>query len=702
MASLIKTVKKDGSGDYTDLASGVNDILASGLAATGVYTQFELLVDSGYYVGSFTADVPYSGVLSIIGNSGTWFEPTGTCFISGTYDQSISDNNFYLKNIRIVGSGTSNTLFSIAADTKCEFNNTKFLDILNGIYCSGQLVITDSSALGTGSGYFAVCPTGTISVSNSDMIYFGVCLSGIVTINNYSRLLDNGIGIYSNRYASVQHALFSGASGIVMTSGELQLLYATMDTTSECLTLNDVSLLNIEKSILVADTSYTIVGANVSGIVSTSCLYSGSWDPVLTNISGINNINSDPLFNNTIIQDYRLVLKDTIGSPCIEVFDNLALGSGVELITDQGQLVFNNKQGMVSSQNFRDVVYKQGNTLLFSDYLKEPLFAELMDQYSITGYNLFSRITFTASDVSVTPAIEADGVALHPYDWDFKSFNTPEITDENEYVIPRAVMNVSTAISEYVGNYFSNIVFGSINKSMITAYLNKDLRGISYDFDLSNRGVPIVWALEGTNQILSKINPGTGEVFDAYPLLITSRSDKLIYPSGLIPAGVFKDKYKYLLESNPQIEFLSAASDGGFKWIATSLDPKKDARGILAYKGNLFITLSNYVANITDRSVTPTGEALGTILLYNNNHIFEHYIANYTMEYEPTQLPLASDNTHPTDITIYEDGIIYIADYLNNSGLYQYKLAYDYAMIQSSYDRDSLVLLREAYENVEI
>jgi hypothetical protein len=204
------------------------------------------------------------------------------------------------------------------------------------------------------------------------------------------------------------------------------------------------------------------------------------------------------------------------------------------------------------------------------------------------------------------------------------------------------------------------------------------------------------------NQILSKLNPYTGEVLESWPLLTAPRETQFVFPSGLIPAGVFKDKYKYILESDPQVEYLSDSEDGRFKWIATTIDSNKDIRGILAFKDNLYVTMSEYSAPIEDRFVTPTGFAVGKVLMYSNNHTFEHYIPNYGMTFEPTQLVLSSEHNYPTDITVYEDGSIFIADYLNTSGLYQYKFAYDYALIRSSYDQDSLVLLRENYEDGSI
>lgn len=697
MASLTKTVKLDGSGDYTDLVTGINDILTSGVAGSGLYTELVLLVDSGYYSGTFSAEIPYSGSLSLIG-SGSWFEPTGTCYISGFYND---DTNFIWSNFNIVGSKYSGYLFSIDQNTKSEFNNINFLDILWGIENSGMLSVTDSDATGDSDGILVLSPTGVVSIANSTLMYFRTAISGVYVELRNAKIFDCKYGIHASGYVYTDGSVIQAASGIFMgNGGTLFLSKSTFYSTFECANLTGVSL-EADRCIFKSDDWYMIEGSGVVGTITSSCLSPDSWDPIL-DISGVNIVNHDPLFNDASQFDFRLVLQDFDGSPCIEVVDDYALSSGVTVNTDQAQLILQSSAGVVPSQFYRDFVYKQGNTLLFSDYLKETIYADFKASNDFSTYSLYSRLTFSTTNAPLFAAMDSNGGSLFPYDWDFRVFDTTEIGVDREYIIPRSVLNVAATISGYIGKYIDNILFGQMNKSMIECYLYKDFRGVSFDYCLSTQQQPIMWVLEGKNQTLNKLSPFTGEVLDSFPLLVPERETKYIYPSGLIPAGVYGDKYRYLLEANPQREFLSEASDGGFKWIPTALDYKKDVRGILAYKDNLYVTLSEYNAPVEDRGVTPTGFAIGKILKYSNNNIFEHYIANYTMANAPIQLVLASGNSYPTDLTIYEDGHIFIADYLNTSGLFEYRFAYDYALIQSSYDSDSQVLLREQYESVDL
>ena len=62
---------------------------------------------------------------------------------------------------------------------------------------------------------------------------------------------------------------------------------------------------------------------------------------------------------------------------------------------------------------------------------------------------------------------------------------------------------------------------------------------------------------------------------------------------------------------------------------------------------------------------------------------------------------LHENNKLPTDLTVYEDGNIFVADYANISGIYRYKFAYDYAIVEEQYEKLSRVLLREYYPEVD-
>lgn len=723
MASITQTVKWNGTGDYSNLVTGINGILASGVDPT--YTVFKLIVDSGYYYGVFNAVVPNSGTLTIAG-SGTWFAPNNVCYISGEY---AGNNNFVMTDVHLVGTGISSNALSIAGGTHCELDNIYYFGGSSGIINSGILTINNTNAMGNGSGYFISSPAGIVNMIGNSIVNFGTAVSGISISCFENRLLDNKIGVCISGTVNATKSLITGTSGIVLVSGStINGDHLTVDTLYQCF-VGSNSYININTSIIGSANGYSITGISVSGQVSDCCFNPSGWDPALTLISGVNS-SGNPLYNNTLIHDYRLQLLDTVGSPCIEVIDPGIVDSTVVLKTDQSQLSLSNinsndpdpkkyRSFPVDPAIYRPFIYKQGNTLLFSDYEKEASFAETNALYPITNYDLYTEALFSVSGVTVTAAMD-DSSSPFPYDWDFRIFDTPEIIinysmmpgnnmNDYEYIIPRSILDVAMTISPYIGNWINNVAFSQIKIPNITPYMYNDYRGVTYDYDATSPEHTVIWSIEGRNQMLTKMDAFTGDVLGTYPLFISNPTHKYIYPAGLIGAGVFQNKYKYLKTSNPNEVFYSSASNSGFQWLSTQIDTLKDARGLMAYKGNIYLTISEYSGPIVDRSyipVLPENSGTGAVIRYNNNHIFNHYLANYNsaepMDNAPVRMPLFSGNAYPTDITMYEDGTFFVADYLNSSGIYRYRFAYDYALIQSSYDRDSTVLLRENYDDVQL
>lgn len=701
MPTLYKTVKQNGSGDYTDFVTGVADILASGLAATGYYTDYVLEVDNGEYSGYFTAEVPYSGYLHILG-SGTWFLPTQASDISGSF--SLSSPNVEIDGF-CIRSTTSSNVFNIFSGAALSLINTEFLQTTNGIVNSGKLFLDNVSAHGMGqaSGGCFIMDYGYSSIASSRIANFA---SGIYTSDtniNSSTFVDNLRHIvgYSGIVVLSDSLIYGAGSGIVFEctpTGELHITDTTIKSYKP-LVLSGVYL-QIGKSILYSNTDYCIYGAVESGIVDDSCMY-----PSGTLISGItqtNVINSDPKFKDANNGDFRLKFKQTVGSPCVELYD-LQLYSGVTLYTEQAQFSISDSKGY-SVDKFLGFIYKQGNSLLISDYMKELEFASAKEGYKDLIYTVQMRANFTASGVATQPSFNKISNQF-PYDWDYKTFETPEITDRHKYLIPRTIVDIPQTISPFISN-LQTVQFSVLDKRAYSPVQFNDYRGVGYDFDLNSPGTSIVWMIEGTNQRLIKVNAFTGEFLEDYPLFVPDVSGKyLVKPSGLLYVGVYKDQFRFILESNPSIEILADNADGRFKWISTEIDAQKDARGVVAYKNYLYLTVTEYHPQpIYDRTTTPIYEgSVGKILRYDNNNTFEHFIANYTTsQIGPSGFLLASGNAYPTDLTIYEDGDLVVADWNNNDALFKYRFAYDYAIMQSTYDTETAIILRENYDNVDL
>jgi len=700
MPTLYKTVKQNGSGDYTDFVTGVADILASGLAATGYYTDYVLEVDNGEYSGYFTAEVPYSGHLHIIG-SGTWWVPSQVSYVSGYF--GLSSSNVEIEGLCIRATDTS-SVFNIYSGAALSLTNTEFLETRNGIENSGSLFLDNVSAIGYGitSGACFILDYGYSSLSNSRIDSF---VSGIYTSDsNISNtvFVDNSKHIigYSGIISISASLIYNGGSGIVFECTPTGELFIT-DTTIKSykpIVLSGVNLY-VGESVMYSSTSYCIDGSVESGIIEDTCLYPSGTTISLTQT---NVINSDPQFKNSTYGDFRLKYKQTIGSDCVELND-LGLYSGVTLYTEQAQFSVKDAKGNAFN-NFLGFVYKQGNSLVLSDYMKEVEFANAKEGYKDLTYTVQMMANFTASGVETFPAFNKISSPF-AYDWDYKIFQTPEITSRHRYIIPRTVVDIPNTISPFISS-LQTVQFSAMTKQAYSPVQFHDYRGVGYDYDLNSPGTSIVWMIEGLNQRLIKVNAFTGEFLEEYPLFVPDLSGHhLIKPSGLIYAGVYQDRHKFILETNPTIEILGDNEDGRFPWIATDVDAQKDARGVVAYKNHLYVTVTEYHPQpIYDRTTVPIYEgSIGKILRYDNNNTFEHFIANYTTsQIGPSGFLLASGNFYPTDLTIYEDGDLVVADWNNQEALFKYRFAYDYAIMQSTYDSETAIILRENYDNVEL
>jgi hypothetical protein len=702
MAILVKTVKINGSGDYTDLASGVADILSSGLAATGYYTEYVLNVDNGEYSGYFEATVPYSGLLKING-SGTWFVPSQASVISG--ESFLNSPNVEISDLSINATNATE-VFNVYNGTTFKLKDLEILNATNGIINSGVLELENVSAHGIGytSGGCFLKDYGATLVHNSKIAFFvsGIYSSDLTVYNSVIHNNSYNVVGYSGILNLSEVLIYGGGSGIVMEVVPTGYIYIEKSTIDSPIPIYiSGCIVQVGDSILYGDT-YCIHGSLISGLVEDSIMYP-SGTPLT--ITSTNTSNLDPQFKNRTIGDYRLKFIQTIGSPAVEFKDNGLFSSGVEIYTEQGQFYISDARGGIRATEFRNFVYRQGNTLLLSDYGKEIDFANMIYPYSDLSFSVEMIANFSVSGVPVNPSFSAANTNAFPYDWDYTYFETAEITDRHKYLIPRSVVDVASVISGYIGNVSDSVIFSKMDKTSIRAYLFKDYRGVSFDYDLSTASQPILWVLEGQNQILSQTNAFTGEHYADYPLFVPNLSGKpIVLPSGMIFVGVHKDQYRFILESNPNIEILADNRDGYLNWIATDIDTHKDARGVLAYKGNLFITATEYSPqSIFDRTTIPIySGSNGKLLLYDNNNTFEHYIANYTTQLGPSGFLLDSGNCYPTDLTVYEDGRLLIADWNEHDKLFKYKLAYDYAIVQSSYDTETRILLREYYDNVEL
>lgn len=696
---LIKYVKTNGTGDYTDITNAFDDMLISGVAASGNITEYMMIVDGETYSGTFSGEIPYNGKFNVIG-SGTYLHLiTEINNIQGTYSDPFTPN-LNIEDMVIDCSGLSNYSFLVPSGFGLSIKNTEFINNISGIYNAiGTVVLDNVSSCGiSGSSFkFLYDISGGLNiVRNSNISYYDTAFysKNLTLSDSFIHSNSTGVCYVSGYDIFINKSLFyDNEQDINIQSGNLYLDNST---------LNDHIL--VQNTYVYANGNIITTPNNISGICQTgsylinSCLYDNIINPTLS-YSG--NIYGDPLFNNSSIGDYRLKFKQTEGSPAVEVKPNLNYDSSIEFITDASKLQLYDSRGKLINKEFLPYIYTQGSTITLSDYNREIKFAEILNLFKTITYKLIVNLKFEETNVLTTSSfnLNQNEPDLYPWDWDIKEIDTTQITNENKYIIPRSVINIEDIIASKIGLVPTQVFYSDIVKENIKVYIISDLRGIAYDYSLSSPGQTILWTLDGNNQSLIKKDAYIEDYIENYPLLCYSPTKTLVRPSGLIYTGVRGDYYTFIKYNDPDTELLGLTELGDFNWIATDINQKYDLRGVLIYKDNLFITGSKYSTDVTNRTITSSGESIGYLFWYNNNDLFTNYI-------KPTNninlAVLSSGNYYPTDLTMYEDGTLMIADYLSNSGIYKYKLAYDYCLVNSSYDNETNILLREYYTDVDL
>lgn len=705
---IVKYVKKDGTGDYTDLATGFNDILSSGLAATGNILSYYLMVDNGTYSGALSGYIPYSGSVNIYG-SGTVFKPTSSSTVSGIYT-SVSQPNLVLRDFLINCEYLSNEAFTVGPEFALSLEDTEFINCISGIVMTDGAVLLDNiSSHGNLSGIFLE-GSGYVEVEGTSLSNYSSAIKSDNIYIETSTLFNNTVSIdcYPGCNVSISDSLIYGTGTLISSSsGNLSIQASTLSGNLPIYSSD--SLINISDSILVGSQK-VIDGVYSSGsLVTNSATVPSGWVPVST-ITSTATSTLDPKFNNSTIGDFRLKIGEATGSPYIEYVDNVNFTSDVEIAVEEAQFRIIDKQGSKELDTFHRFVYKQGSTIRFTDYNKEIEFSKSLKYNQNLYYRQFANLKFSEYNIPTEASFSTTETVpdAHPWDWDWKTISSTKVGDE-QYLVPRSIVDLEKIVENKVGGFATHILWDSIDKKMIKVFDQSLYRGISYDPKQSDTGISILWLLDSRNQTLIKQNAFSGEELDSYPLLCSPLNKSTVRPSGLVYVGKEGDQYRFVHSNDPGMEILSPTyitlengeKGGDLPWIPTHLNSLVDIRGILAFKDHIYLTASLYSEPISDRSVIPTGYAQGIMYWYPSNDLFY----NYTLRPEDSDGPemgiLSSGNMYPTDISTYEDGTFLVGDY-KKSDIFRYKPAYDYALVQNSINNTTRVILRESYEDVTL
>lgn len=690
---IVKYVKQDGTGDYTDIFTGFSDMLSSGVASSGDILTYLMIVDGGNYSGSFSGYIPYTGVFNIYSSGLATIYPTSTSSLSGIYINNIP--NFILDNFLIDCQNISDYAFNCYSGLSIGLYNTELINCDYGIELDGGSLILDNvSSNGSGIGSF-INGSGYVNILKSKISDYS---SGIYTNQlelSESIIFNNSINIktFNEHYTSLSNTLiYGGDYGIYAASGYLHCYKSTISNTLPI--YSNGSYVSIRSCILSGNIS-SISGTYASGSLGKdTCFYPTG---IYTGLNNINISSDDPKFNNPSLGDYRLKFGDYIGSPYIEHINNISYASGVNISIDERQFRIYDDKGLETNGESLNYIYKQGSSIRFTDYNKEIKFSKYISNKKGIGYQQLSNAIFSEYNIITKSSFSRQESIIDesPYDWDWKKIETTKITDDNYRLVPRSFIDIDSIIKRNIKNNIIDNIWGSLSKKYINVYDQTKYKGIAFDNKLSENGTSIMWVIDGNNQMLIKQNAFTGENLDRYPLFSLSTYRNTVLPSGIIPVSANDDKFRFILKDDPNKEIIADNQKGYFQWLPCDINPMIDVRGIASFKDYLFVTGSEYFSPIESRSTIPSGDAIGALYWYNNNDLY----------YEYTKVPsghiLPSGNNYPTDITIYEDGSLLVADAFSNK-VYKYRPAYDYALIENFYDNDTRVLLRERYNNVEI
>lgn len=433
----------------------------------------------------------------------------------------------------------------------------------------------------------------------------------------------------------------------------------------------------------------SILKGNIVGASGITNIYNSVVYPSNSYLQSIssNSIYVDPQYSLSEPGDYTLAIataENTKSSPAIDLAGKINNNTFVTESTLQG-FKFNES----FTDDLSPFLFQKENNIVFSDHMRGVLLANIMDQYYENYYVYNYRYLVTVHDVdtenSFSPVIgEPDN---WPYEWDYVEMYTPKIETHN-YIVPKTVINLGPILNDTIGNTTDTINTDSLR---IKAWKRRDRRGLSYDYEISTPTNIIAWTVDG-DHVLTKKNLYTGEDDGKYMLLSPTPSGEKLYitPSGLIPFGENPNGgYDFSREENINETITGISEDGRFEWYPVDKNTKYDLRGLYATHGNIYIT-SIYT---TSKNGSPK------LIWYPSYGNYEDYDKT-----NPTMFNLHKDNMDPKDITMYEDGTLFVADGLYASGvkLFKYTPRYDYAL-KEQFDKNLIrLILRENYNNVSV
>ena len=617
--------------------------------------------------------------------NGFEFQLPKTIVTCGSSFDLISSDVLFTNIFALGDDDNSNTLINVDNDSHLNISNSD-INYNNVINNSGLVDISSSNFVGDGD--FIINNNSGIFNNVSVSQYFtGVINSHYIQINN-SKFVDNDAFVIlesSGNSAIVTNTLVynheDNNTAIFVDdsfNGNIIFINNTIDYDNSIDIEDGASgIFSIENNIILGDI-HNPSDLNINAIYSVI-------HPEPSGIESNNNLYEDPEFVDKCGGNYNLLF----GSPGTSIGDNV-YDIENEINADVYGFRFNNTN--IDPEDYHIFLYQDTkNNIVFSDYMKETLFGDFS-----SNFIQFPNFTFSysrKSNVYNERTISAFSRNINAedwtYDWDYVTIPTPEIK-EVKYVVPRSIIPIDDMISQFFTIESHNVTVSNLK---VSAFKNADTKGISFDYNNSSHRRWIVWSIDDM-QLLTMRDFFTGTIIQQLPLLVQEKLEnkKFITPGGLVPHGVSENGYRFIRESDPNQIIEAINEEGMCDWLYTGIDTTKKLNGLLVYKDNIFITY-------TDTTMDDDSKRCG-LLVYPTKGYYKDYYNN-----TPKQLILP-DIKNPSDLTVYEDGILYVCDnHVYDEGelkIKKYRLKYDYALKTSTNKNATKLLLRENYDRVSI
>lgn len=560
-----------------------------------------------------------------------------------------------------------------------------YLGHIGGIYSNISTGTISNSTINSGFGYGITEIGGKLNCYNNTIIGAGTGIYFNSVNNNTSteNLLEyNHVGIYAEDNFSASYNTIYGDIGLKLNTATGYINNSIIHTTGHQFELNGGSLL-----------------------INNGCLYtpgnylSGNYTNTGTLMLSGDILYDDPKFVIPESGDFRL----DITSRCI---------GKAEIIRDETYKRFPITAEYVRIQDdygFQDIkTYRNEIKVIDNSVIYINPISGYDDEVTVL-VNENKTISDTIKGISSFD-IESGAPNKYPYDYKIISRFNYKKNSYDYYLIPYTIFEIKPFLTKYVND--PDKMLSRLNKDNLSVETQYNFANITYDnqhgYDTANN--ESLYVLERNNQYLIKSDKVKGTELKRYYLMrpdpTGSYYKPVVYPSGLNKHQEVTDGYEFLTQhyqdSNKTIKdsYITCLNkEGAIKWLPTDVDRDptsgyiyRDLRGLMVYDGDLYyLALEGSDDIYKYQRILKPGNKTQLIKVDLDDQIsLEKILTGQMIEMQ-----------NPAGFTINRDNKLVVVNYDQNpSGHYyinEYKMCYDYALVDRNNDNTNKILFREEY-----